>query len=113
MMTPWRNRWLIGSVAALIGATTSFAADTPPSATAPAAQSAAPAPILSKAQREKLAALHEQMAACLRSDSALADCHAQMQQACRESMGSTGCPGLGRRMGPGMHRPPVAPPPGN
>ena len=37
---------------------------------------------LSKETREKMAALHEQMAACLRSDKSLAECHSMMIQGC-------------------------------
>jgi hypothetical protein len=67
----------------------SLAATPPPSATA------------TKETREKMAVLHEQMAACLRSDKPLADCHAEMMKSCKESMGGQGCPMMG--MGKGKH----------
>jgi len=52
-----------------------------------------------KATREKMAVLHEQMAACLRSDKPLADCHEQMRKGCQENLGDQGCPmmGMGKR----------------
>jgi hypothetical protein len=66
----------------LLSGTTMTWADTPP-------------PVhreLSKETREKMAALHEQMAACLRSDKSLAECHSMMIQGCHEQLGSDGCP---------------------
>ncbi len=74
-------------------AAVSFAA-TPPAA-APAA--------VSKETREKMAVVHEQMAACLRSDKSLADCHAEMRKSCKESLGDQGCPMMGMGMGMGKH----------
>ena len=53
----------------------------------------------SKETREKMATLHEHMAACLRSDKAIAECRSEMMKSCREVMGKDGCP----MMGPGMH----------
>jgi hypothetical protein len=68
-----------------------FAAEPPP---------AAQQPTPSKEQREKMAAAHERMAQCLRSDRSFADCHKEMQAACQQ-MGAHGCPGMG--MHGGMH----------
>jgi len=63
---------------------------------ASAAEPAASAPVSpgspSKAMREKMAYLHEQMAACLRSDKALAECRSEMMSACRDTVGAQGCP---------------------
>lgn len=64
----------------------------------------------SKEQREKMAANHEKMSACLRSDKPLKDCHDEMRKSCEENKGS--CPmrekmmeRRGRRdMGKGMRR---------
>lgn len=75
-----------------------FAAN-PPTASAP-----------TKEMREKMAVLHEQMAACLRSDKSLSECRAEMQKSCHEMMGNQGCAMMmGRRgkmgMGQGMHGP--------
>lgn len=38
-----------------------------------------------KEQREAMAKNHESMAACLRSDKAIADCHDEMLKSCKES----------------------------
>ena len=51
-----------------------------------------------KEMREKMALLHEQMAACLRSDKSLAECRAEMQKSCSGMMGDQGCT---RMMGTG------------
>jgi hypothetical protein len=56
-------------------------------------------PALTKEQREKMATIHEKMAACLRSDKSLADCHKEAMQSCQEMMGKEGCPMMG-----GMHQ---------
>ena len=47
---------------------------------------------LSRETREKMAALHEQMAACLRSDKPVLACHSAMIRSCQEQLGSDGCP---------------------
>lgn len=66
-------------------------------AAGPAASSSPP----SKEQREKMAQAHEKMAACLRSDRPVADCHQEMMQTCRDTMGGQGC---GMMMGQGPMR---------
>jgi len=81
-------RSLIASMM-IAGASSVFAADEPPAAP--------PAP--SKEMREQMAAMHERMAACLRSDKAIAACRDEMQNNCREKMGEQVCP----MMGKGMH----------
>ena len=53
----------------------------------------------SKATREKMATAHERMAACLRSDKPIAECHAQMMKGVGHVPGETGCP----MMSAGMH----------
>ena len=63
----------------------------------------APAPQPSKESREQMARVHEQMAACLRSDKAFTECRAQMQSACHSAMGPH-CPMM---MGPGMQKRPA------
>lgn len=75
------------AIALAIGTGAAYAADAPPPA------HAAP----SKEMREKMATMHEQMAACLRSDKAVATCHEEMMKACRETMGDKGCPMMGKR----------------
>ena len=52
----------------------------------------------SKEMRQKMATLHEQMAACLRSDKALADCRTEMMKGCQEQMGPDGCGMMGGAM---------------
>jgi hypothetical protein len=56
----------------------------------------------SKATREQMAAVHEKMAACLRSDKSFADCRTEMQKNCQSMMSRDSCPMMG--MGPGMRR---------
>ena len=76
---------------ALAASHVAIAADTGQSAPSPAA-------------RQQMAAIHEQMAACLKSSRPIEECRAEMFKGCRETMGQTGCPmvGPGGRMGPGM-----------
>lgn len=53
----------------------------------------------STADRETMAAAHEKMATCLRSNKDLQECHNDLRAQCQATMGSN-CPGL--QMGPGM-----------
>ena len=76
----------------IAGASPVFAADEPPAA--PAAPS--------KEMREHMAAVHEKMVACLRSDKEFAACRDEMQKNCQEMMGEQGCPMMGMGMGMGM-----------
>ena len=48
-------------------------------------------PPTSKEQREKMATIHEQMAACLRSDKSVADCHKEAMKSCQDAMGKDWC----------------------
>ena len=50
------------------------------------------APAMTTEQRQKMADAHEKMAACLRSERPLADCHDEMMKSCKES---GGCPMMG------------------
>jgi hypothetical protein len=96
MNTPARKRariLVVGMTLALIGG--AFAAEQPP------AKSAAP----SQQTREQMAKMHEQMAACLRSDKAFADCQSQMHQQCMAAMGEKGCPMMGAGMQHGKPAP--------
>ena len=45
---------------------------------------------MTPAQREEMAATHEKMAACLRSDKPMMDCHKEMMESCK--MGKNACP---------------------
>jgi hypothetical protein len=56
-------------------------------------------------QREKMAAVHQKMAECLRSARPMAECRSEMANSCHEMMGDSGCPMMGSGaggMGPGM-----------
>jgi hypothetical protein len=68
-------------------------------ASSPSSSQGAP----SKEMREKMATLHEHMAACLRSDKSVTECRTQMLQNCKETMGNQNCPmmGMGGNMGMG------------
>jgi len=74
---------LCTALALLASSSAANAADAPaaPKAAAPAAAPAAP----SKEMREKMAAMHEHIAACLRSDKSVEACHHEMMEA-REKM---------------------------
>lgn len=50
----------------------------------------------SKETREKMALVHEKMAACLRSDKPMTDCRGEMRKNCQEFMGKDGCPMMGQ-----------------
>ncbi len=56
----------------------------------------------SKEMREQMAVVHEQIAACLRSDKSIAECRTEMMQKCQETMGQEGCQGMGMGKGMGM-----------
>lgn len=47
-------------------------------------------------QRENMAKMHEDMAACLRSTKTPKQCHADMKMACK-NMGKDGCPMMGEK----------------
>jgi hypothetical protein len=76
-----------------------------------------------KAMRQRMATLHDAMAACLRSNKSIAECRAEMQKHCQAMMGNQGCTrmmgtggmmGMGggmMGMGKGMHRSTTASPP--
>jgi hypothetical protein len=50
---------------------------------------------MTKEQRDKMASMHEKMAACLRSDKPMSECHSEMRKNCQEMMGKNGCPMMG------------------
>jgi hypothetical protein len=52
----------------------------------------------SKEMRAKMATIHEQMAACLRSDKSFSDCRSEMMKGCQQMMGKRGCPMMGMGM---------------
>jgi hypothetical protein len=72
-------------IASMLISAASLAADTAP----------AGPPEPSKEMRAKMATLHEQMAACLRSDKSFSDCRREMMKGCQQLMGEHGCPMMG------------------
>lgn len=98
---------LLIAAAALICLSEARGADpAPPAASQPAAPT--------KEMREKMASLHEQMAACLRSDKSITECRQTLMRSCRDSLGPHDCPMMGMGMmgmgmGPGRGR--ETPPP--
>ncbi len=76
------------AIVLLSPAATTLAAEPPGTQAAP-----------SKEMREKMATIHQNMAVCLRSDKAFAECQQQMRQNCADMMGEQGCP-----MGMGPHK---------
>ena len=82
-----RTIGLVLSVVVLVGSPALAADKTKPPAP----------PQMTKEQRNKMADAHEKMAACLRSNRELKDCHDEMMRACKDAMGPEGCP----MMGPG------------
>lgn len=97
------------AIALALASASVWSADPPP---ASAGAQAAP----SKDVREKMAALHEQMATCLRSDRTVAECRTEMRTSCLKTVGTDGCPMMGLGRGAdghhdGHHRmQPAAPP---
>lgn len=70
----------IASSLLLLTTGTTLAADPPAHQMAPSRQ-----------MREKMAAMHEKMAACLRSDKPVAECREEMMKDCQGMMGGRGC----------------------
>ena len=59
---------------------------------------------MTKEQREKMAAAHEKMAACLRTDKTMKDCHEEMKKACEANMGPDACPMMDHKGMMGHHK---------
>jgi hypothetical protein len=88
-----RCTWI--AALALLGAPLAFSAEPAKSA------DAAPSPEV----RQQMAAVHEKMAQCLRSERPMAECRAEMVGSCQQMMGASACPMMGSGaggMGPGM-----------
>jgi|SRR5579871_1979384 len=96
------GRVVVGVAVLLLSGASAWAAD------APTPTSSAREP--SKDLREKMATVHEQMAACLRSEKSFAECRSQMLSNCRQSGDGQTCPmmGLGRGKGRGRMQSPPA-----
>jgi len=80
-VSPPQSVSLIAALALIFGASAAFAAE-------PLSEGH---PTMSKEQREKMATIHEQMAACLRSDKPVADCHKEAMKSCQDAMGKDWC----------------------
>ena len=59
---------------------------------------------MSKEQREKMAVSHDKMAACLRSDKTMKQCHDEMRKACEAEMGPDACPMMDHKGMMGHHK---------
>lgn len=57
---------------------------------------------LTPEQRQTMAASHEQMATCLRSEKTMDECRTDMMKSCESTMGKDGCPMMMGKM-QGMH----------
>jgi len=53
-------------------------------------------PEMNATQRQEMATAHEKMASCLRSERAVTDCHQEMMDSCKDSMGKNFCPMMGK-----------------
>jgi hypothetical protein len=87
------TRIVIASVLAIVGASATLGANPPAAAQSPP----------SKEMREKMATLHEQMAACLRSDKSMTECRTEMMKDCQDVVGKDGCPMMGMGWGRRHH----------
>ena len=97
-----RVRWQHGVLCAVVlfASTAALGAEPEKSAPTPPAPSRAANPTPTPEQRQKMAAIHEKMAACLRSDQTVTECRTEMWSSCQAQLGEGGCPMM--RMGPGM-----------
>ena len=86
-----KNTLLLSLSLILAGATSAWAEDAPASKGKPAME-------MTKEARETMAASHEKMAACLRSDQSMESCRDEMMKACQSNMDKGMCPMMG-----GMH----------
>jgi len=78
------TRAVLASLALILGsASVVFAAEPPPATATGPSKDTGP----SKEMREKMAAYHEQLAACLRSDKPMAECHKEAMKHHQEMMG--------------------------
>ena len=75
-----------------------WAADAAPAAAASQDMSKMPMSPPSKEAREKMAAAHTEMAACLRSDKDMKQCHDALHKECQSTMGES-CAGMGMQHG--------------
>lgn len=83
------TRIIFGLLLTSVIASTSFAQETTKSQ---APNMKAPHPVITQQQREKMAAIHEKMAACLRSDRLFHECRSELHERCMSVIGKEGCP---------------------
>ena len=94
-LSPAQAVSLTATLALILGAGAAISAD-------PASQSH---PTMSKEQREKMATIHDQIAACLRSDKSVADCHKEAMKSCQDAMGKDWCSMMHEHSGNHMMEP--------
>ena len=80
-VSPLQSVSLIATLALISGVSAVLAAEPPSQGH----------PTMSKEQREKMATIHDQIAACLRSDKPVADCHKEAMKSCQDAMGKDWC----------------------
>src|SRR6202158_4579959 len=100
-VSQFRAQIVIASVLAILGASATLGANPPATAQSPP----------SKEMREKMATLHEQMAACLRSEKSMTECRTEMMKNCQDVVGKDGYHRMGMGWGTRQHM--MKPPPAN
>ena len=80
-VSPLQSVSLIATLALIFGTSAALAAEPPSQGH----------PTMSKEQREKMATIHDQIAACLRSEKPVADCHKEAMKSCQDMMGKDWC----------------------
>jgi len=80
-VSPLQSVSLIATLALIFGTSAALAAEPPSQGH----------PTMSKEQREKMATIHDQIAACLRSEKPVADCHKEAMKSCQDAMGKDWC----------------------
>ena len=93
--SPLQSTSLIATLALIFGASAALAAEPPSQGH----------PTMSKEQREKMATIHDQIAACLRSDKAVADCHKEAMKSCQDARGTDWCSMMHEHSGNHMMEP--------
>lgn len=87
--------WILAAALATLASFSTTSSAAPPSAE----------PAASHQMREQMAAMHEQAAACLRSDKPMAECRSEMMQTCQKMMGGSCKVMKGMQMGKRQHMP--------
>ncbi len=50
---------------------------------------------ITRSQREEMAAMHDKVSSCLRSNKSMQECHAEMKSSCHQMMNQGQCPMMG------------------